>query len=80
MKFNPEIANVLPNGAVIIQRKQLGNSWVWLCEYKRRKHYVVWCSSKTEPAKVYGGTYFGTFMDAFIKYRYEIRRKSKLCL
>ena len=43
--FNPSLANTLPNGATIIDRREIGNTWVWLCDNGGYMPYVTWISS-----------------------------------
>jgi hypothetical protein len=57
--FNPEIANVLPNGARILERAQSWDgSWVWLAHWEGHAHpYVTWLANADSPGSTYWGHY-----------------------
>ena len=62
--FNPETANVLPNGAQIIDRHKLRKEhWVWLAYWEGHAFpYVTWRS--TDKGDTYWGHYYETVLDA----------------
>jgi hypothetical protein len=60
-EFNPETANVLPNGAEILDRCSLGRTWVWMAYWSGHyMPYVTWLSSTDNPGDTFWGHYFLT--------------------
>jgi len=77
--FNPELANVLPNGALILHRKRVGQTWVW---FAIRKHayqpYVTWVSSVSEPGSTVWGRYWSRYINGFRDFHERIREQWSL--
>ena len=65
-KFDPYLANKLPNGAVILGREQVKDRWVWLAYWNGHGlPYVTWESSVETPGHTYWGNYFESAQTAF---------------
>ena len=73
--FNPELANVLPNGAVIIDRRKVGDTWLWLCEYSGYQPYVTWVSGHNSAGHTEYGHYFSRFTNAYLDFIERIRQQ-----
>lgn len=65
MTFNPEIANTLPNGARIIDRRKIGDTWVWLADFGGAQPYVTWVSDAGCPGETVWGHYTSSFKKAY---------------
>lgn len=63
--FNPETANVQDNGATIIDRRRVGDTWIWLCDNGGVQPYVTWVSGHNSPDATEWGHYFGRFTKAY---------------
>lgn len=73
--FNPEIANTLPNGAVILDRCRVGDTWVWLAEYGGYQPYVTWVSDIHCPDSTVWGRYHSQFVRAYADFKERIRQQ-----
>ena len=74
--FNPETANVLPNGAQIVQRKCVGSAWVWLAYQEGQfQPYVTWVSNAEDPGGTYWGHYYGNLSKALVDYHGRINEQ-----
>jgi len=63
--FDPEHDDMLPNGARIIDRRKVGERWVWLCEREGcYQPYVTWISHENTPYGTVCGNYFSRFTRA----------------
>jgi len=77
--FNPELANMLPGGAVILDRKLVGNTWVWLCAMERGyQPYATWLSYIKHPGNATCGHYHGRFVNALKDFHERIREQWSL--
>jgi len=73
--FNPETANVLPNGAQIIDRRKVGDTWIWLCDFGGVQPYVTWVSGHNSADHTEIGCYFGRFTKAYENFCERIRNQ-----
>jgi hypothetical protein len=73
--FNPHLANCLPNGAVILDRRQIGEYWFWLAEYHGPQPYVTWISHTDSPGETFWGHYHTLFLKANDEFRERIREQ-----
>lgn len=72
--FNPETANVLPNGASILDRRKVGNVWVWFCDRGfGYQPYVTWISREDTPGATFTGHYHSRFVKAYEDFSERIR-------
>ena len=74
--FNPELANVLPNGAIILDRRHIGETWVWLADFHGSQPYVTWVSDDT--GETVWGRYFERYDDAYENFCERIQRQWEL--
>lgn len=71
--FNPETANVLPNGAVILDRRRIGDTWVWFCEFGGCQPYVTWVSGHNSADCMDWGHYHSRFINGYEDFCERIR-------
>lgn len=75
--FDPFNAKSQVNGADIMDRRLVGDTWVWLCDRPGAyQPYVTWISPKHDPGATCSGNYFSRLAPA-CKNFYE--RILKLC-
>ena len=74
--FNPTIANCQANGATIIDRCLIDETWIWLCDFKgHTMPYVTWISSKDNPGETVWGHYFEMYNAAFEDFQERIQQQ-----
>jgi hypothetical protein len=73
--FNPELANTLPNGAKILDRRQIGEYWVWFAEFHGPQPYVTWVSNVSSPGETYWGHYHTLFLKGYDEFCERIREE-----
>jgi len=74
--FNPETANVQENGALIIDRRRIGDTWIWLCEQPGQvQPYVTWVSGHNSADLTEWGHYHGRFVKAYEDFCERIRKQ-----
>lgn len=67
--FDAKNSKRLPNGARIIERRQTGEAWIWLCEFEGSYHpFVTWVSPAFDPGATSCGHYFGEYKTATIDF------------
>lgn len=73
--FNPATANVLPNGAVILDRRRIGDTWIWFCDFGGYLPYVTWVSGHNSAEHTEWGHYFGKYTSAYEDFCERIRKQ-----
>lgn len=61
---DPATIQTLPNGAAVLDRRNVEGTWIWLCEYSGVQPYVTWVSHVDTPLVVVNGHYHSNFVNA----------------
>jgi hypothetical protein len=73
--FNPELANTL-KGAVILDRRRIGDTWVWFCDKGYGvQPYVTWVSGHNSADHPEWGHYHSRFVSAYEDFCERIRNQ-----